>query len=117
MKIFAQYGNLGFVIDDVKSGNFLCRDIAAVPDWSLEQVLRQNFYNHAKALLVVLFPIFNYSGCLFNQSLDRNCFCKFAEDITIYCIYRNGGQWVAVDVQWSPYFTIVLTRYNQALGT
>ena len=107
MKIFAQYGNLGFVIDDVKSGNFLCRDIAAVPDWSLEQVLRQNFYNHAKALLVVLFPIFNYSGCLFNQSLD----------ITIYCIYRNGGQWVAVDVQWSPYFTIVLTRYNQALGT
>ena len=113
MKIFAQYGNLGFVIDDVKSGNFLCRDIAAVPDWSLEQVLRQNFYNHAKALLVVLFPIFNYSGCLFNQSLDKNCFCKSPKILQ----YRNGGQWVAVDVQWSPYFTIVLTRYNQALGT
>ena len=60
----------------MKSGNFLCRDIAAVPDWSLEQVLRQNFYNHAKALLVVLFPIFNYSGCLFNQSFDNLLFSK-----------------------------------------
>ena len=78
---FEQYGNLiVFVIDYVKSGNFLCRDIAAVPDWSLEQVLRQNFCNHAKALHIVLFSIFNYSGCLFNQNFDKNCFCKFAEE-------------------------------------
>ena len=90
MKIFAQYGNLCFVIDDVKSGNFLCRDIAAVPDWSLEQVLRQNFYNHAKALLVVLFPIFNYSGCLSIKASIKIVFAS-SPKILQYIVYIAMG--------------------------